>query len=77
MPSRIVDLATPWRFIQSLKVACPVAVAFAVGSSGLSSYPLMIPNASFYSRSTAISVAHCAELVPLNLVMVIVVELIL
>jgi len=77
MPSRIVDLATPWQFIQSLKAAFSVAVAFAAGSSSLSWYPLMITFTCFCSRSRAISVAHCAEFMPLNLVMVMVDELIL
>jgi len=75
--SRIVDLATPWLFIQSLRVAVSVAVAFAAGSAGMSSYPLMIPYTCFCSRCRAIAVAHCAWFVPLNLVMVIVVEHIL
>jgi hypothetical protein len=77
MPSMIVDLATPRRFIQSLKTAFSVAVAIAAGSSGLSSYPSMIPYTCFCSRSIAILVAHCVIFVPLILVMVIKVELIL
>jgi len=51
IPSSIVDLATPWWFIQSLKGAFSVAVLFAAGSSGLSSYLLMIPYSCFCSRS--------------------------
>ena len=76
MPSRIVNLATPWRLIQSFKAAFSVAVAFAAASSGYSSYPLMIPYTCCCSRSRAISVARCAQFVPSNLLIVIVIELI-
>jgi len=77
MPSRISHLATPWRFIQSLKAVFSVAVAFVAGSSGLASNSLMILYTCFCTRSRAISVAHFALFVQLNLVMVMVVELIL
>jgi len=56
----MADLAILWQFIQLLKEAFSGEVAFADGSSGLSSHPLLIPYTCFCLRSRLISVAHCA-----------------
>jgi len=77
MPGRIIDLATPWRFIQFFVVGFRVEVLFAAGFSGLSLQPILLPCTCFCSRTSAISVAHCAEFVPVNFSMGIIVKLIL